>query len=230
MTARDGCIGAQLVVVSNAGDERSTLLNEQRELGRRAALEGDTGRVWFEWSAPDDADPYDEDVWRATIPTLEQPDGIGLEFVRMEAESMRLEDFRREYLCVHTARPVAHVIDPVVWARPARVTSSSRAPVSCSRSTPRRTARRPRWSPPAGLGDDDDAGVVAVEVRRAAPGAEWVAGYVADARRATITRPVVVDRTGRSATSSPSSSARRGAGARRQGRRGRRRRRRVLST
>ena len=54
MAQRDGaagCIGAQLVVVSNAGDERSTLLNEQRELGRRAALEGDTSRVWFEWSA-----------------------------------------------------------------------------------------------------------------------------------------------------------------------------------
>ena len=50
-----------------------------------------------------------------TIPTLDAIDGISTEFVRMQAESIRLEDFRREYLCVHTARPIAHVIDPIVW-------------------------------------------------------------------------------------------------------------------
>ncbi len=179
MAQRDGaigCVGAQLVIVSNAGDERSTLLNEARELGRRAALEGDTGRVWFEWSAPDDADPYDEDAWRAVIPTLEQPDGIGLEFLRAEAESMRPADFAREYLCRHTARPVAAVIDPAVWAelpvveipperagrpRRRRDDGSSSAPVStgspgtsppwrpCTppRSSSTPTARSPRSSP-----------------------------------------------------------------------------------
>lgn len=119
MAQRDGaggCIGSQLVIVSNAGDERSSLLNEQRELGRRAAIEGDTGRCWFEWSVADGADPLDEKVWKTTIPTLDAIDGISTAFVRSQAESMRLEDFAREYLCRHTVRPMAHVIDPVVWA------------------------------------------------------------------------------------------------------------------
>ena len=44
---------------------------------------GSSGRV------PDDADVLDEDVWRATIPTLGQRDGIGLEYLRLEAESLR---------------------------------------------------------------------------------------------------------------------------------------------
>ena len=48
---------------------------------------------------PDDADPLDEDVWLPTIPTLGQPDGIGVEFLRVEAETMRVDDFEREYLC-----------------------------------------------------------------------------------------------------------------------------------
>jgi hypothetical protein len=193
MAQRDGavgCIGAQLVIVSNAGDERSTLLNEQRELGRRAALEGDIGRVWFEWSAPDDADPFDEDVWRRTIPTLEQPDGIGLEFVRMEAESMRLDDFRREYLCVHTHRPVARVIDPYVWgALPAdeidpagRVVLAVDAPRDRSSAVVVGAGR---------LGDEGDA-VIALEVVEQRQGAEWVAGYVA-ALAVEHQAPVVVD-------------------------------------
>ena len=41
-TPRSGRIGSQLVVVSSAGDHRSTLLAAQRELGRRAVAEGDT--------------------------------------------------------------------------------------------------------------------------------------------------------------------------------------------
>ena len=215
MAQRDGavgCIGAQLVIVSNAGDERSTLLNEQRELGRRAALEGDTARVWFEWSAPDDADPYDEDVWRATIPTLEQPDGIGLEFVRMEAESMRLDDFRREYLCVHTARPVARVIDPGPSlpgdeACPCRLRRCP-GPLIGRRVAAGRSTTTTRCSSP-----------------RATSGAEWVADYVAAV--APTRRPVVVDAYGPMASLIPVLE-RAGVVSGGEGRPGRRRRRRPL--
>ena len=227
-TARVGCIGAQLVVVSNAGDERSTLLNEQRELGRRAALEGDTSGCGSSGRAPDDADPFDEDVWRATIPTLEQPDGIGLEFVRMEAESMRLDDFRREYLCVHTARPVARVIDPVVWAALPGDELDADAGVVLAVDAPQ--DRSSAAVVAAGrLGDDDDDVVIAVEVVEQRPGAEWVAGYVADARRRPITPRSSSTPTGRWRRSSRTSSAPPGCRcAAVQGRPGRRRRRRVL--
>jgi hypothetical protein len=190
MAQRDGargCIGAQLVVVSNAGDERSTLLVEQRELGRRAAIERDDSRVWFEWSAPDDADPTDEDVWRATIPTLGATDGIGLEFLRAEAESMRLDDFRREYLCVHTARPVAAVIDPHVWARlPSdELDAGSRVVLAVDAALDRDV------SSVVAAGELDN-GLIAVEVIEQRHGSEWVAGYVAEVARRHHA-PVVVD-------------------------------------
>jgi hypothetical protein len=120
MAQRDGasgCIGAQLVIVSNAGDERASLLNGERERGRRAVVDGDELRCWFEWSAADDADPYDEATWRATIPTLDQPDGLSSEFLRLEAETMQPDDFRREYLCMHTLRPEATLFDRDTWER-----------------------------------------------------------------------------------------------------------------
>jgi hypothetical protein len=120
MAQRDGasgCIGAQLVIVSNAGDERSTLLNGERERGRRAVVDGDRSRCWFEWSAADDADPYDRATWRKTIPTLDQPDGLSSEYLRLEAETMNADDFRREYLCMHTLRPEATLLSKDDWER-----------------------------------------------------------------------------------------------------------------
>ena len=53
MAQRDGAtvsFGAQLIIVSNAGDETAELLNQQRELGRRAVAEDDRARVHLEWS------------------------------------------------------------------------------------------------------------------------------------------------------------------------------------
>jgi hypothetical protein len=181
MAQRDGavgCIGTQLVLVSNAGDERSELLNEQRELGRRAVLGGDRSRVWFEWSAPDDCDPYDEAVWRSTIPTLGRVDGIDVEFVRSEAESMRVEDFRREYLCVHTARPVAAVIDPVLWAAAPSLRLPSDVAVSLGVEA---TVDHGAVSVVAAGAVGDE--VVAIEVVAAEPGIDWVVGFLADVTR-----------------------------------------------
>ncbi|WP_162941997.1 hypothetical protein [Desertimonas flava] len=111
-----GCIGAQLVIVSNAGDDSSTLLNAERELGRRAVAEGDRSRAWFEWSAADDADIYDPDVWATTIPTLDQPNGLSTAYLQIEAESMTAHQFRQEYLCMHTNRPELQLLDVDAWA------------------------------------------------------------------------------------------------------------------
>lgn len=110
-----GCFGPQLIITSNAGDEKSELLNIQRELGRRAVAEDDPSRVWIEYSAADDDDPLDEDVWRRTIPTLDVPNGIPLEFLRVEAETMGTAAFAREYLC-RTDLSASHVlIDMGKW-------------------------------------------------------------------------------------------------------------------
>lgn len=115
-------IGAQFVALSNEGDERSTLLHTLSEAGRRAVLEGDRSRMWFEWSADPNADPYDPATWRAAIPTLDRPGGISTEFVRMQSETMDLADFRREYLCLDTPRPAQQVVDLDAWERAPRGT------------------------------------------------------------------------------------------------------------
>lgn len=117
-------IGAQFVALSNEGDDTATLLHTLTEAGRRAVAEGDRSRMLFEWSAESDCDPYDPAVWKRTIPTLDRPGGISTEFVRMQAETMDVADFRREYLCLHTPRPAQQVVDADEWDR-------------CPRGTPR---------------------------------------------------------------------------------------------
>jgi hypothetical protein len=95
----NGCIGAQFVVISNAGNEDSELLNHLQELGQKAVAVDDDSRVWMEWSMEPGDDPLDQNTWSRVMPTLHRPNGISLEFIKEEAQSMRLSDFMREYLC-----------------------------------------------------------------------------------------------------------------------------------
>jgi len=111
----NGCIGSQFVVISNAGNDDSELLNHLQELGHRAVKADDDSRVWFEWSMNPGADPLAESTWLDTMPTLNQPNGISLEFMREEMASMRLGDFMREYLCHKTNDGSDRVIDWNQW-------------------------------------------------------------------------------------------------------------------
>ena len=118
MAQRDnavGCIGAQFVVISNAGDDDSELLNRMQELGHLAAPNPNARHAWMEWSAPPDCDPFDESVWRATMPTLGLPNGIDIEFLRTESETLRQDQFMREYLCVRIPRSRNQVIPDDRW-------------------------------------------------------------------------------------------------------------------
>lgn len=112
--APDG-IGAQFVVVSNAGDDDSELLNRMQDLGHESMTDPDSRRVWMEWSADPEADPLAETTWLTTMPTLEQPNGIALEFVRTEAQTLPLDQFMREYLCVRLARSQQQIIPSELW-------------------------------------------------------------------------------------------------------------------
>lgn len=110
-----GGIGAQLVVLSSGGDDASTLLDRLTELGRAATVDPAATMAWLEWSALPDDDHLDEAVWRATLPTLDVPDGITADFVRSEAATMPADLFRREYLCIPTRQGSLAVIPPEVW-------------------------------------------------------------------------------------------------------------------
>jgi len=118
MAQRDsanGCIGGQFVVISNAGNDDSELLNHLQELGHRAVKANDDSRVWLEWSMNPGSDPLAESTWLETMPTLNQPNGISLGFMREEIQSMRLGDFMREYLCHKTNDGSDRVIDFDQW-------------------------------------------------------------------------------------------------------------------
>lgn len=89
---------AQLWIASAAGDGDSTYLRDKVEDGR-ARIRGEVpaGRVaYFEWSAPDDADPDDPQVWRDCMPALGHT--ITEDVVRSERDSMADDEFRRSYL------------------------------------------------------------------------------------------------------------------------------------
>lgn len=124
-----------LAWISTAGwEDGSPYLQEKVALGRTAVAAGRRHRLaYFEWSAPEDADPGDEDVWLGCMPAV-CPDPpcrcggrawrhtITLEDVRAEyekaLESGKLNDFRRAYLNQWVPRDVDGdwmVISEDVW-------------------------------------------------------------------------------------------------------------------
>lgn len=111
----NGCIGSQFVIISNAGNDDSELLNHLQDQGQLAVQNGDDTRVWFEWSMAPGSDPLAMQTWRETIPTLGQPNGISLEFLVEESKTMRLADFMREYLCFRVNDSDDRVIDWDQW-------------------------------------------------------------------------------------------------------------------
>lgn len=94
---------AQLWVLSTAGDGRSFYLWRKVLAGREACDASQHGRVaYFEWSAPDDADPGDPDVWRACSPALGHTIDIAFlsgEWERAQRKGQEgIDLFRRAYL------------------------------------------------------------------------------------------------------------------------------------
>jgi phage terminase large subunit-like protein len=90
--------GAQLWIVSTAGNELSTYFRGKVDEGRARCETGVIGSsAYFGWSAPDDADPGDPETWRACMPAL----GITVsrETVASDFETMDLPEFRRACLC-----------------------------------------------------------------------------------------------------------------------------------
>jgi phage terminase large subunit-like protein len=95
--------GAQLWVVSTAGTAKSGYLRGKVNTGRLQCEAGiRTRSAYFDWSAPNDADPADPATWWACMPALgyirEDGTGISEETIRAEFEGMDLNEFRRAYL------------------------------------------------------------------------------------------------------------------------------------
>jgi hypothetical protein len=109
----------QLGVVSTAGwlDTSPYLLAKVRVGRGLVAADVRHGTAYFEWSAPDDADPGDEAVWLACMPTLHRPEcarGCRLHTITMAAirseyekaqRSGKISDFCRSYLNQWVPKP-----------------------------------------------------------------------------------------------------------------------------
>ena len=129
---------AQLLVCSTAGTVESVVLNRKRQMGR-AAVAADAGRgvAYFEWSAPDDWDPDDDESYFSFMPALcpdppcrcGEVDGwahtMTLEAIRLERQAMEPMEFQRAYGNRTTASSDAF-IPAESWAR---VVSADVAPV-----------------------------------------------------------------------------------------------------
>jgi hypothetical protein len=87
----------QMWIVSTAGTGKSAFLRGKVTSGRAKAAAGvRTDSAFFEWSAPDDADPADPATWWAHMPALGHT--IDEAVIRAEFGDMDLLDFRRAYL------------------------------------------------------------------------------------------------------------------------------------
>lgn len=115
---------SQLWVVSTAGDATSVYFRKKIEEGRRMIEAGEkSSRAFFDWSAPDDADVEDREVWWRTIPAL-IGGTITEEALQHRLDIARSEDkensFAQEYLCqwkvleesAIPARFIQRVLDP----------------------------------------------------------------------------------------------------------------------
>jgi hypothetical protein len=100
----------------------SPYLADKVELGRLAVTEGrNRGIAYFEWSAPEDAEPGDPETWRACMPALGHT--ISEDAIRAEYEKARdagkLNEFERAYLnrWVRKESAGAGALDLRAWDR-----------------------------------------------------------------------------------------------------------------
>lgn len=170
---------AQLLVNSTAGNARSKYLYRKVLAGRK----GDTqGVAYFEWSAPEDADPGDPRVWRMCMPAL----GYTVTEAKIEAEWRRaqrggqegIDLFKRAYLNIWVDPPVLD--EELEWVIPKAAWLSCRdygsdlvrVSVYAVDVSPDRS-----WASVAMAGPRAD-GLTHVEVVDRRPGTDWVVGRV----------------------------------------------------
>jgi hypothetical protein len=115
----------QMWWVSTAGwKDGSPYLEPKTEAGRASVEMGiRSGVAYFEWSAPEDADPQDHSVWWGCMPALGHT--ITVEAIQAEYDALarehKINDFRRAYLnqWVPKDAPAAAVIPEDWWNRQA---------------------------------------------------------------------------------------------------------------
>lgn len=116
---------AQIWAYSNAGDDRSIVLNDLQEKAQAALADpgGDSSLGIFEWSAPDDCPIDDPQMWRLANPSLGYPQGISVEALQAALETDPEPIFRTECLCQRVPDLVPSKIPLTSWVKCADPTS-----------------------------------------------------------------------------------------------------------
>ncbi len=189
----------QFWVVSTAGTAESTYLRTKVEAGRRRVENEDGGQAcYFEWSAPDDADPLDPATWQGCMPALGHT--IDERAIRSELDSMLTEHgadglnlFRRAYLNQWPDLMGGgwSVIPEAAWRACGQATGRPAAVALCLDAS---------W-PDAATGSIGTAGYTAdgdliVQVVDHQPGTKWMVPRVVAIHRNHNLTAVVLDKKG----------------------------------
>ena len=103
---------SQFVVLSTAGNSRSLYLRDKVDRGRALVLAGRRSRMCYcEYSAPDDADPFDEDLWWWYMPALGYTQD--LDAVRTQLDTLGPDEFRRAFMCQWPRSDVVEQVIPL---------------------------------------------------------------------------------------------------------------------
>lgn len=105
---------AQMMILSTQGDMTSEYFNGKVDRGRLNTLADiDYGTAYIEYSAPENADPDDHDVWRRCMPALGYTQNV--ESIQVERNKMELPDFKRAFLNIRVDRVSEMVIPAELW-------------------------------------------------------------------------------------------------------------------
>lgn len=178
----------QLWWCSTAGTDASLVYNRKVTAGRQAVrANAGTGIAYFEWSAPDDWDPADQDSWWGFMPALGHT--ITPEAIEVERLAMEPDEFRRAY-GNRATRNVTRLIPIDSWAA---VVKADAAPEGKIRFALDITEDRGAASIVAG----DQAGTFELVDHR--PGVEWVPARVKELDQRYGAR-VIIDAAGPAAS------------------------------
>lgn len=184
--------GTQLWVVSTAGTPTSTYLRSKVDRGRARVLAGQSSRVaFFEWSAPEDADPADPDTWHACMPALGHT--VTVESIQTEFDGMDLDDFARAYLNQwRDGKAAVRVISEDDWTLCADETSALADPTTDPIAIAIDTTPDRGWTS-LGLAGVRADGCDHVEVINHKPGTAWVVPRVLELKERRNVIAVVLD-------------------------------------
>jgi len=182
---------AQLWFPSTAGDSSSTYFRAMCDAGIKATQDDrGTGIAYIEYSAPPDCDPYDEMVWRQTMPALglTQP----IEAIRSIAYGgMKLTTWKRAFLNIWVDKVSADVLTADKWRQICDATTvrKTRPVLTIDVSADRKNAT-------IAMGAATPDGIPMVRIIDYRPGTGWVVDRILALREQYDVAAVVIDGAG----------------------------------